>query len=368
MRNVLCKTGPMLLPCWAFPRDMNAMDNSTVDTAHVKYVYLDIVGFTKNRSVEAQSDLVGALNNIVRSALRETAIPSEKTILIPTGDGMAIALIEIGRYDVHLALALEILRLIADHNAQTKDPMRQFEVRIGINENVDNLVLDINEKRNVAGQGISLAQRIMDKADAGQILLGHAVYETLRPREKYMSSFRPFNATAKHGVAFTVYQFLSKDFPGLSLTIPSSFAPRQTENLKFTKLVAYFVAHAYTNREFLLSRKSDTGRDYAMTVLLSFLAEDSVEKSETPDHETPTAITWKAGSASFPEQYSYYYKLDFWPLARLASCVVEGNLKRFSEHFENSNYTPTYWLPKKSALEKLCSEYPAIATEFGISI
>lgn len=342
------------------------MNNTLIKTANVKYVYLDIVGFTKNRSVEAQSDLVVAINAVVRGALEASSIPQETTILIPTGNGMAIALKEFGQYDLHLTLALEILRLIADHNKLTEDNMRQFEVRIGVNENVDNVVLDINGKQNVAGHGISMAQRIMDKADAGQILLGRAVYETLRPREKYMSSFREFNTTAKHGIAFQVYQYLSNSV-GLNNDTPSAFAPPiKAESLKFTKLVAYFVAHAYANREFFLSQKSDYKIDSAATVLLSFLAEDSVEKSETPSHKSPTFITWKAETVL--EQYKHYCDLDYWPLARLASYFTKSELSRFGEYFERSAYITTYWLPKKSGLEKLCSEHPSIATEFGISI
>lgn len=344
------------------------MDSSTVETAHVKYVYLDIVGFTKDRSVEAQSDLVAALNEVVRGALQKVSIPMDKTVLIPTGDGMAIALIEIAPYDIHLAIALEILRLVTEHNAQTKDRMRQFEVRIGINENTDNLVLDINGKQNVAGQGISLAQRIMDKADGGQVLIGQTVYETLRPREKYMSSFKSFSATAKHGITFQVHQYLAKDVQGLNVDTPFAFAPKKIENPKFTEFVAYFVAHAHNNSEFLVSRKDDSTRDYVATVLLSFLADDSIGKSKTQTHDAPVLITWNAGVAPFAKQYDFYSGMDFWVLARFAPCIEKRLLEKFAEYFEYSSYEHVYWLPKRSALEKLCKEYPAIAAEFEITV
>ncbi|BCM88337.1 hypothetical protein IAD21_00168 [Abditibacteriota bacterium] len=36
----------------------------------VQYVFLDIVSFTKDRSVDAQTDIVGALNLIIRKALK----------------------------------------------------------------------------------------------------------------------------------------------------------------------------------------------------------------------------------------------------------------------------------------------------------
>jgi class 3 adenylate cyclase len=154
-----------------------------VETARVQYVFLDVVGFTRNGSVEAQSEVVATLNDVVIRALQTVDIPAERVVLLPTGDGMALTMIEVSGFDAHLQLALCILRVIAGHNSGAADAMRRVEVRIGINENVDSVLPDINGRRNVAGSGISIAQRIMDKADAGQVLVGQSVYEVLRQRE-----------------------------------------------------------------------------------------------------------------------------------------------------------------------------------------
>ena len=79
--------------------------------------------------------------------------------------------------------------------------MRKFHVRIGINENVDNLIIDINGKLNVAGSGINMSQRIMSCCDGGQILISQTVYEFLSAREEYMNLFKVYPATGKHNVA-----------------------------------------------------------------------------------------------------------------------------------------------------------------------
>jgi len=50
------------------------------ETALTKYVFLDIVAFTKGRSVEAQSDLVAELNSIVRSGLKNRKLKSSRRI------------------------------------------------------------------------------------------------------------------------------------------------------------------------------------------------------------------------------------------------------------------------------------------------
>jgi len=336
-----------------------------VETARTQYVFLDVVGFTKNRSVEAQSDVVGALNVIVNASLELLKIPSDKTILLPTGDGMAIAILEWSSVDIHLLLARSILAGVAEHNSRTNDPTRCFQLRLGINENIDNVIEDINGRRNMAGSGISMAQRIMDKGDGGHILVGATVYEILRERELYMSTWRAFTARGKHGVTFPVYQFVSKDAPGLNVEIPSVFIAGRREPEKLTRFIAYYLGHALANREFLVSRNSDPTRDYSATILLSFLAEDSVSAAETPIHEGPIIVTWHAGQATFEDQYKHYKELEFWVMARLAS-ALQRELAPYVNLFEVGAWTTSYWLVAPAGIQALVEQWPQVAGEFGI--
>lgn len=338
-----------------------------IQTARVQYVFLDIVGFTRNRSVEAQSELVAVLNTMVSKSVASLAVPPENTVFIPTGDGMAIAMIDVPGVDTHLNLALDILGSVANHNRAASDPMRRFEVRIGINENIDNVVDDINGRRNVAGAGISMSQRIMDQADGGNVLVGATVYETLCQRERYMSSFRAFTAKGKHGITFTVYQFLSKEVQGLNVAVPSLFVAKKRELAKLTQFVAYYIAHAIANREFLLSRKGDPTRAYTATILLAFCAEDSEAAANTPAYQEARTVTWRAGVASFEEQYKHYDSLEFWPLVKLAWFLAQDHLEAYSELFEGSGPQTTYWLLKPTGVQKLLTEWPQIAAEFGIT-
>ena len=106
---------------------------SGAKTATVKYTFLDIVAFTKGRSVEAQSDLIDRLNSIVLEVLEKAVKGANQVIYLPTGDGICIALIDIPTpYDIHLQVALNILQAIEEKNSQTEDQMRQFQVRIGL--------------------------------------------------------------------------------------------------------------------------------------------------------------------------------------------------------------------------------------------
>ena len=144
------------------------ISESDVVRQYTKYIFLDVVGFSR-RSAEAQSEIVKQLNTIVHTALGEGGVDGQNRILIPTGDGMCIALVSIQlSYDVHIQTALQILKLLSDRNQSTRDASRQFDVRIGVNQNTDILVQDVNDRPNIAGAGINMASRIMDKADGNQ--------------------------------------------------------------------------------------------------------------------------------------------------------------------------------------------------------
>lgn len=216
-----------------------------VDVA-AKYVFLDIVGFTRNRPVEAQSDVVSRLNDIVTRVIAEQGVPADKRIFIPTGDGICITLISIeSPVDIHLQIALRILEQLATYNSSTQDDARRIHVRIGVDAGEDVLVTDINGQQNIAGAGISMASRIMDLADVGQILIGDRVYSTLRHREKYANQFKLYNTTVKHETPLSVYQFIGEGHNGLNVEPPRRLAANsETKNTPLTSREQFSVAPA----------------------------------------------------------------------------------------------------------------------------
>jgi hypothetical protein len=194
-------------------------------TARVKYLFMDIVDYTKGRSVDTQSEIIGYQSSIVLEALKAEQIKPLHRILIPTGDGMCIALIKaLQPFDILVRLALAILNRIAMHNSSVADKEHQFEIRIGLNENEDNLVTDINRRRNVAGAGINMAQRVMSKGDAGHVLMGESVYTTLEGRKQYRGCLRGYDSRTKHGEGFRVYQYHNKEARGLNCKPPRALS------------------------------------------------------------------------------------------------------------------------------------------------
>ena len=346
-------------------------------TALIKYIFLDIIGFTNNRSVEAQADLIGYLNSVVTETLEKHNLTTDEdilpkshgqTILIPTGDGICIALIDVGdEYDIHLRVALDILALIDNHNSKTLDDMRKFEVRIGLNENVDNLVTDINGNQNVAGVGINMAQRTMSQADGSQILVAQATYETLFAREQYMKSFRKYKAKAKHSIEFDVYQYIDENKTGLNIKMPEVFIPPPPVAKgppKLTKYTAYYLAHAIKNEAFFISKK-EIYPHYATIILLHFLAQDSVEKSRADNKYRYSFFkTFRANSAPIQAQWDYYLRVDKCVGIELSD-RIQVDLCKYADSFEHPGLL-MYTFVSQKGKKKLRDEWLEIWQEFSL--
>ena len=61
----------------------------------------------------------------------------------------------------------------------------EIQLRMGIHSGPVNEVIDVNERANIAGAGINMAQRVMDCGDAGHILLSKHVAEDLEQYEHW---------------------------------------------------------------------------------------------------------------------------------------------------------------------------------------
>jgi TolB-like protein/tetratricopeptide (TPR) repeat protein len=155
---------------------MRAETNAGLEIGHV--LFIDIVGYSK-RTVDEQKELVTRLNELVRNTAQfRSADAAGKLIRIPTGDGMALAFFTSPDAPVHCAIQLA--------KADQADP--ELELRMGIHSGPVDRLADVNERTNLAGAGMNMAQRVMDCGDAGHILLSKraaddlAQYAEWRPR------------------------------------------------------------------------------------------------------------------------------------------------------------------------------------------
>src|ERR1700747_2426477 len=144
-----------------------------LEIGHV--LFIDIVGYSKLLITE-QSEQMQKLREIVRGAEQFRLAEAEgKLLRLPTGDGGALVFRT--SPEAPVLCALEISKELKKHP--------ELRVRMGIHSGPVNEITDLNEKANIAGAGINVAQRVMDCGDAGHILLSHHVAEDLAEYERW---------------------------------------------------------------------------------------------------------------------------------------------------------------------------------------
>jgi len=138
-----------------------------LEIAHV--LFIDVVGYSK-LLVNEQREIVHQLNQVVRKTpqLRKSEATG-KLFWIPVGDGMALVFFQTPEEPVQCAM--EIARALKNHP--------NIRLRMGVHSGPVNEVKDLNDRPNVAGVGINVAQRVTDCGDAGHILLSKRVGDDL---------------------------------------------------------------------------------------------------------------------------------------------------------------------------------------------
>src|SRR5260370_23484914 len=171
-----------------------------LEIAHV--LFMDIVGYSK-LLIDEQHALLETLNQIVRSTEQfRKAEAAGKLIKIPTGDGMALVFQD--RLEAPVECALEISRALKAYPT--------LPLRMGVHSGPVSGVIDVNERANVAGAGINVAQRVMDCGDAGHILLSKHVAEDLEQYARWKPLLHdPRECQVKHGVRVHVVNLYTEE-------------------------------------------------------------------------------------------------------------------------------------------------------------
>lgn len=330
-----------------------------------KYIFLDVVQFS-TRSAEAQSEIVHQLNVLVRQALESCEVKVDDRILIPTGDGLCIALISQQLpYDIHIQLASVIVASLNEYDEKETNESRRFQVRIGINQNTDIMVKDINERDNLAGAGINMASRIMDKADGSQILISQTVHDELQPSEKYMGNFKPFEARGTHGLTFRLYQYVAKDCPGLNCETPSEFVKKTAAEPKLTRKVAYYFAHAIKLKKSTIRKMGYGQENYSLTVLLWLLAEDSNDKYYATEISPHNPKIYGQGKLHIDDVFNYYNSIDFWIIQMLSDYILR-ELSEYSDYLSEGGFGLVRLFVNGKGNLKLKREWPDIWKELEL--
>jgi len=158
-------------------------------------LFIDIVGYSKLLITE-QSEQIQKLKEIVRGTEQFRIAETEgKLLRLPTGDGGA--LVFRNSPEAPVLCAVEISKELKNHP--------ELRVRMGIHSGPVNEVTDLNERANIAGAGINIAQRVMDRGDAGHILLSKRVADDLEQYPQWRSHLHDLGEyEIKHGQKISI--------------------------------------------------------------------------------------------------------------------------------------------------------------------
>ena len=174
--------------------------------ANLVVMFFDIIGFTKNTTNDEMKDCIRGIEASILDELWEQYNWNEENekndlILIPTGDGYSFAFNPQFRYE-------EILDIIKKFYCRLIKKIN-FKIRMGIAKGPCQVYRDQNEKNNVFGYGINLANRVMGLARENQILI-HEDFakEILRQRmHNEIHELKGKEFEIKHGDKIRVYNF-----------------------------------------------------------------------------------------------------------------------------------------------------------------
>src|SRR5207247_849677 len=191
------------------------------------------------------------LSDVVRETEQFRSAEAEgKLVRLPTGDGMA--LVFRNSPEAPVQCALELSKGLKAHP--------ELKVRMGIHSGPVNEVADVNERANITGAGINIAQRVMDCGDTGHILLSKHVADDLEQYPQWRSHLHDLGeCEVKHGVRVGIVN-LSGDGAG------NAAAPKKFQAIKKRRAhvrwaavaVALIVLAAIIGVTFFFSRRPTT--------------------------------------------------------------------------------------------------------------
>jgi TolB-like protein/Flp pilus assembly protein TadD len=193
-----------------------------LEIAHV--LFIDIVGYSKLLITE-QTELLRKLTAAVTETEQfRNAEAEHKLVRLPTGDGMA--LVFRSSPEAPLRCAIEISKVVG----------LALQVRMGIHSGPVNEVTDVNQRINITGAGINIAQRVMDCGDAGHILLSRHVADDLEQYPQWRENLHELGRVeVKHGVKLDVVNFYNDEAGNAEL--PQKFKQAREQLARADRLI-----------------------------------------------------------------------------------------------------------------------------------
>ena len=216
-------------------------------------LFIDVVGYTR-QSANKQIKIKKQFTRLLADCLK---VQGADYILLDTGDGAAVGFLQ------HPEDALQVAAQFRDRLAanQHKD-YPGLHVRIGIHLGPINVAEDMNGQRNMVGDGINDAQRVMSFAGSDQIYISRPYYDFVsRLNDEYADLFQYRGQKMdKHGREHHIYELVRADVHlagGIQPQITGTAAEINLEPFSFT-LPEVMPEPELHHREEIKAGKGDT--------------------------------------------------------------------------------------------------------------
>lgn len=236
--------------------------NNKNQICDMQIVFIDIVKYSKRKTVR-QVQLINAFTKLIKDAIIETnkehleSFQSNKinlqsdSIIIPTGDGLAIGMPFTWIKTLHLDTALNVLSKIYNENQLNKcekfenngwcDCHNNLYVRIGIAIGTVILYRDINDAYNIAGNPINMAARVMNCADNNQIMFTKEAFKLFEDLSTESNLFFEYkDREIKHGLFIDLYQYVNENISSLNsnvLNVPTDHSDEEIKSNRISDLI-----------------------------------------------------------------------------------------------------------------------------------
>lgn len=191
-------------------------------------MFMDLVSYS-TYSLDQQVLMKALFNELIAKAI--AGVKESSRIMLDTGDGAAICFL--GDPEEALQSAL-LMRDLLVHKYGKK-----MSMRVGLHLGPIRMMMDINNRVNVVGDGINVAQRVMDFSKPNQIVVSRAYYDVISQISDNAANLFSYIGphTDKHQRRHEIYTVLDRTMPTPPLTVPADQAFESTRTVTPAELV-----------------------------------------------------------------------------------------------------------------------------------
>jgi hypothetical protein len=192
--------------------DVEGFEDVQTLTKTFHWFFTDIVaGSNPKIPTKDQVRKIVVLNELISRTETFKKRDPNSTVILPTGDGMAIGFSDSPEKPIRLAV--ELHKFLNKYN-ELRNGVEKLLIRVGIDMGPVYVVKDLNDKDNVWGPGIILTRRVMDLAGDMNIFASARIAEDTRKLSpEYKEIMHPIgDYSIKHGEELQIYNIYGNGF------------------------------------------------------------------------------------------------------------------------------------------------------------